>query len=292
MSKTINIERPALISEFSRKIRWDYNNWDVSSWEREELSELQKVVHHLVDKMGGDNVESVKWDVKFTRLLEGIVLIVDNNVSRDLEISKAVGDLQHIVWPANSIEMRFSDIGLPTVILNNEIRNNEQCISAVIDRKDGSDMVLRINQSVWKKYSAGDLDGFTNNSIGYETESVSVLRYMTVLAIKTLAYASVPHHKPSLINTKAEKKQAGIHPKQIRDVDKVYVVRYLPRIIRDKADDGMSNSTDEKRQFFGRAGCIRFYESDRYVNMKGQWQWIAPIPPPDGVKIIIKIRKV
>ena len=85
----------------------------------------------------------------------------------------------------------------------------------------------------------------------------------------------------------AEKKAAGLHPKHIPD-NPCFSVRTLPRVIRD-GDASPAEGTGDKHRFLGRAGHIRFYEAERYIKMRGQWQWLPPIPPPDGIEITYKI---
>jgi hypothetical protein len=210
-----------------------------------------------------------------------------------------VGELKQLVWPATCLEMRFNDPALPAIIAcptAGQTLQGEKAYAFLMSGKDWSAQTLALPESKWKVWIEGQenpsMDHFVAGDQDLNKDEELAMKYMVTLAIKVIAYASVPKHAPIQVKTREERKSVGIHPKHFESRgEKVLAVRYLPRIIRDeKPEEGESSNT--QRRFMGRAGHIRFYSSDFYKNVKGQWQWIAPIPPPEGIKVIYRIRQI
>ena len=64
-----------------------------------------------------------------------------------------------------------------------------------------------------------------------------------------------------------------------------YVVKYLPEHLKERAAHAKKvreEAAASGKTFRGRNGHIRKYKDDRFVNMKGQEQFIFPVPGPDG----------
>lgn len=220
-------------------------------------------------------------------------MVVDQRVSRDLELSAIVGDLAHLVWPAESLEIRFQDPGLPAIIAcSGGVKDGLGApgVAFVIDAKNGETITTALRESLWKRYTSGDYDSLKSPEEPMGPGESVAMRYMAVLAIKVLAYASIPQHAPALLSTKADRKEAGLHPKHAHPGQKTLCIRYLPHVIRPKAPAG--EPTGLTHQFMGRAGVLRFYKDERYINMRGKWQWLPPIHPPEGVTVIYRVRKV
>ena len=65
----------------------------------------------------------------------------------------------------------------------------------------------------------------------------------------------------------------------------MFRVLYRPLVVAALKKDAAAFVAEESgpgRVFKGRAGCFRHYQSDIFVNKKGTWAFIQPIPGPDG----------
>jgi hypothetical protein len=289
---TLQIERPAYIDSLLKDFRYMYEI-DL----REVPSDILQKSRHLATATGGPT--GLGSFIKATRLLEGTLVIVDQNLSRDLEISNVFGDLKDIIWPADCIEMRFQDPTLPSIMMiSQRMHSNQDGVAFLVDAKDGASLTLSMPESEWREYILGQkqdvmMGHTTPYDMGLDKKESDAIRYMATLALKVLAYSSIPQHKPEPVVTKDQRKAAGIHPKHFnpRLQKKILVVKYLPRIIKER-EDKLFNPTGKTHQFLGRIGVLRFYKDDRYTHMKNKWQWLPPIQPPEGVKVIVKVRKV
>jgi hypothetical protein len=65
----------------------------------------------------------------------------------------------------------------------------------------------------------------------------------------------------------------------------------LPEIKKERSKE--SEPSGRTHNFYGRRGVLRYYKDDRYVNMKGKYQYIPPILGPNGEipKALFKVRK-
>jgi hypothetical protein len=291
--KTVKIERPSFLDKCVKDIHWVYGGTDI----REASEWILKASQQLsVSTDGGPT--ALSSFIKASRLLNGVQVMVDSRVSRDLEITNVIGDLSKLIWPGDTLEMRFMDPALPTVLIVNQLNETGQRhgMAFLVDAVDNASMTLSINPKDWQSLIEGqykeNMVPRTKEDMPLDDQETEAIRYMALLAIKVLAYSSIPQHKPALLTTKTERKEAGFHPKRIMPKDKTFVVKYLPRVIRDREEFPISEPTGKTHRFLGRAGVLRFYENERYINVRGTWQFLPPIPPPDGVEVIVKIRKV
>lgn len=294
MNKTIQIVRPASLENLSKNLIWKYDGTDIRVASKSVLRETMETC--LDGGLRGPTM--VGNYIKSHLLYDGSLIMVDERVSRDLEISTVVGDLSRLAWPSACMELRFSDSTLPTIVL---VRmsgekmgdKNESGVLFACDMKDGGTLTLSLPDRIWQSYVDGQYQDSMDAAMIYDEamndDEAQALRYMAMLAIKVVAYASVPQYAPQLLSSKAEWKNAGVHPKHVLENQKVLSVRYLPHLIRENKQS--ANTGEGTHKFLGRAGHIRYYESERYVNVRGQWQWLPPIPPPEGVKVIYKVRK-
>jgi hypothetical protein len=297
--KTLVIERPTKLQNFTHEIRWTLGDLDLRTAPKAALL----ATTHIANRVGGGATAVGNYCLA-TQLLEGVVLIVDERVSRDLEISSIAGSLANLSWPAPSIEMRFQDPGLPSILLCPDVGRGteEAAVAFCATDKDGACLSLALPERLWQDYIKGDVEPHmahrVEEDIDLEAGEAAAMRYLATLAIKVIAYSSVPQHKPVRIETRAEMKEAGLHPKHvvvpthptyISPKRKAFVVRYLPRVIRPHIERG---NGAKHRTFMGRAGHIRYFTSDYWKNVKGQWRMIAPIPPPEGVNIVYKVRSI
>lgn len=301
--KVIRIERPALITEGLRAINWivtDENEkpFDLRAAPR---SVLQATVEFCQqNSLHGPTM--VGNYIKAQQLLHGSLVHVDERVSRDLEISTVGGDLNQIAYPSEVMEIRFGDVGLPAILVC-RIKNNSEMIGRgfvdsgiifAVDTKAGATLTLSLPDTLWHSYVEGqfneDMRAYIPEDMTMEDSEAELMRYMVLLAVKVLAYSSIPQFAPKLVATKAERKNVGVHPKHILANQSVFSVRYLPRLIRE-TEQTTKTISDKNNRFLGRAGYIRHYQDKRFVNVKGTWQWLPPIPSPEGIQVIYKIRK-
>jgi len=227
---------------------------------------------------------------------------VDQRVSRDLEVSTVAGSLENLVWPGDSVELRWQDGDLPGILLvrcrPDEFGRGDpvsEGVVAVIDAKDGSTHTLAIHEGLWQSYLKREYDEHLaqrmEGDVALSDSEGEVLRYMVILAVKVLAYASVARHAPALLTTRGEQKEAGIHPKHA-PIGRTFVVRYLPRVTRESDTvAGESEGSGGSHRFLGRAGHVRYYAAERYKNVRGTWQWLPPIAPPEGVQVTYRVRQ-
>jgi hypothetical protein len=299
--KTLKIERPEFLRNIRKEIHWTENGFDLRKAPRDALEATIKACYAI-----GGGPTAIGNFLLANQLLSGSLVIVDQRVSRDLEVSKVVGDLRELAWPANSMEMRFAD--LPAIIVCSDAgksKDGETVIafgasSFVIGQNapawsEGAFLTLALPISEWQRYLEGDPNEFNMDAVMAEDLNMdpaegAAMKYLAALAIKVIAYASVPIHRPVEAKTKAEKKAVGLHPKHIIKDQKTLVVRYLPHVVREPTE--RTEAEAASRRFLGRAGYIRHYKSDFYKNVKGQWRWMPPIPPPEGVQVVYKIREV
>jgi hypothetical protein len=306
-TKTICIERPSFLSQMSRETNYRYEDFDISKASPHILRET--VRHCQEESLGGPT--AIGNYLKASQCLDGAILAVDQRVSRDLEISTVAGDLSRLAFPAAQMEVRFADPDLPAILLcridntsvihkgmkmedGMTLANKGILFSA--DTKSGATLTLALPDTLWPQYVSGqwseDMRPKISQDMVMEDEEAACMKYLALLAVKVLAYASCSHLAPTLVTTKAEKKAAGIHPKHVLPHQKTFVVRYLPHVIREKPEIAEAHEPSGKtRRFMGRAGRVVFYEHERYTRMRGVWQWQAPIAPPDGVRIIYRVRK-
>lgn len=101
-------------------------------------------------------------------------------------------------------------------------------------------------------------------------------------AFKVLAFTSVPWIKPEPISKKKKiLKKLKAQGEKLPSKGGVFRVSYLPVHLRRRAKSRVSSGQGNKL-VNGRAGHIRVYQDDRYVNAKGKWQYIEPLPDKNG----------
>lgn len=305
--KTLTINRPKELSELSR-----YHSFMVpvtGKWpERADVRsmsarDLVKMVQYCGRRMG--NGKDTSADEAILSLIrwvsDGSRLVVDRDLSRDLEVSSVTGDLSGLAWPSNDLLITFQDEDLPELLLTKSRQAGEPCYQFSVSMRSTSGVMgVKFTAGTWRSYVDGEDAEQTERDDGrdWAEENLATMnkykgavRYLICLCAKVLAYASVPRHMPVKLLSKAEKKAAGIHPNQQTNAPTL-LYRRLPRIVRDPIEETTSTGDGQSHKFMGRAGHLRLYSHERYKEMKGQWQWIPPIPPPEGIQVIYKVRKV
>lgn len=290
--KRLTITRPESLQCFSR--RWA--NYSVCAGLSK--NEAERGISRIA---GYELKDSFTSDVALSQLsyiICGVQMVCDKDLSRDLEVSTLSCTPENLVWPSPTMWLMFEDEGLPCCLLSKRfVREarpelSSDGFSLVLWNKDGGANGVLISAKAFAEYITGDYEMHRSLGLGdvdMPDDEAAAVRYMAALAAKVLAYASIPKHAPLKITTRAEKKSAGIHP-AIQGRSPALLLRHLPRVIRDVDNAGVVGLG--AHAFYGRAGHIRHYESERYTNVKGTWQWIAPIPPPDGVQVQYRVRKV
>lgn len=295
--KTLTINRPAGLDLAQRHLNFIAKPaGDIRNISRVSL---EKIVDGMVKNYDGSWTHDATLAF-FDYARRGCQLVVEKALSRDLETSKVSGSLDSLIWPSEALHIVFEDETLPSILVHkrDNIYHSGRPLSSgvcvVIRMKDGSDSGILLGNAEWENYCNGPLSSEVAPSIGemeLSSTEESAIRYMVVLAAKVLAYASIPRHVPVRLTTHEEKKKAGVHPRQ-QTFATTLLYRHLPRIVRDPVEETEGGSDGSTHRFMGRAGHLRLYSHERYKEMKGQWQWIPPIPPPEGIQVVYKVRKV
>jgi hypothetical protein len=223
----------------------------------------------------------------------GITVTVDKRVSRDLELTVTEKGLVDVPLLGTSLLFKWADTALPEILL--KLRRDDEgrfWIHAAMDFRHSAkpDRFAYYLYTVSGKRADEIFDPNFEVSTGdVEENDRECSKYLVRLAFMVMAYASIPAHKPKPVLSRQEAKELGIHPKHIHGP--IVSVRHLPKVIRDETSGGPAETTGREREFKGRAGVLRYYKDDRYVNVRGTWQLLPPIVPPEGVKVIYRIRK-
>ncbi|PTY04577.1 hypothetical protein DB347_17840 [Opitutaceae bacterium EW11] len=289
MPRIVQIERPDLTGISP--------TFELASLEKLSQEKLRQLERRLEEK---EENSTLPVHAKVEYLLRGSRVVVDAGVSRDMELSVATGaTLQTLPRLARCMLFTWVDKTLPELLLIIDESKGHVGVFGSVDSTerlpDGSlaSLYFHFSESDFAEFMARDVvsegPGPSELVVSLSKAEGEAVRYLMRIALKTLAYSAIPQHKPALLSTRAEIKAAGIHPKHA--TRPAYRVRYLPRIIRPTAAADEPKVSDPK-EFLGRAGHLRYYSDERYTHMRGQWQWIPPIEPPDGVKVVYKVRKV
>jgi hypothetical protein len=100
------------------------------------------------------------------------------------------------------------------------------------------------------------------------------------LLFKVLLFANSKGHAPQKVLTKPTKKEGGKVGFKNRPRLPRYAVRYLPEHLEARAKH--ARACRGSHSFKGRQGHWRTYHDDRFVNKKGDRDYIYPVPGPDG----------
>lgn len=273
--------------------------------------ELEAGVHGEPQKVGPD---SPAFQVRMRRAYfkAGAHVVVDREVSARLEVASASFGLFDVPLLADAMLVSWEDAKLPEAFVFSWEEGIALSLSskhpAAIERtnawvkaKTGKD----VNMFVTPKFTGFPSLIYVKRSVLHRDIPLEKIRenatfamapeaaertgllYLLGLVLKVLAYAAIPIHKPKQLVTRAEVKAAGVHPNRWhRPVQRVV---YVPRVISSAAKEKIGEGIGES-QFLGRAGHIRYYSHERYVNLRGKWQWMPPIEPPAGIKTVYVVR--
>jgi hypothetical protein len=254
---------------------------------------------------------------KAYHMLEGTQMIVDRAVTDDLSMTDMdhVG-IEDVPFYRDSLEFYFEDPKLPTVLAYRGTMSKiakrlavdnlwvvdetftDESVNFYCETPTGQGMAFRARSDNWNEMLASDnetlehLDG----SIRFSDEEWHNLRALFRLCIKVLAYSSIPRLSPvptaksDTDGRKAKFRTAspGVNGRPSRESVRVV---YLPELAKETKSS--NDLTNRKHAFKGRRGTLRYYKHERYVNMQGKYQYIPPIPGPNGEmpKAIYKVRK-
>ena len=300
--KTIRIERPSGLDKMRHLLAWQlhYVQGETNRGVVDMLNQPRGVVAMLRDKMlAGQGPTAKSGYAKCTQILEGVQVSVSQRVSQDMELSTVACRYEDIILPAKCMEVIWCDETLPSILVCEGERGG---LIFTIDQKKLHERLGDVGHTAWIPRPMLDealsrRHGFYNSGVRTQwdedmsDEETEILRYMIVLVLKVPAFAQIPQFLPAKLKTKAELKEAGLLCGAAHRPDRPALsIRYLPRVQRDHAE--FNDEPTEKRNFYGRAGHIRHFNSEFFTHCKGTWKYIPPIHPPEGVKIIYRIRKV
>lgn len=226
----------------------------------------------------------------------GVQMRVAKEVSDDMLLSD-LGELRfdEICWPAASVEMFFEDPQLPTMLLGKtdghelesligpgvEIHGDkEPRIMVRLEKKDGVCLVFNLKEPLWHKMFILGEPVPIAGSMQLEMSEEAAMNMMMKLAFKVFAYAAMVKYKPETVSvvTKAMGGKSGFKNRPHRPAVRVV---YLPSLhtLRESEPHDPTGKTVTPHE---RRGYFRMYRHQRYINMIGKTQFIAPVKIKGG----------
>lgn len=248
---------------------------------------------------------------QFRHIAEGAIVSVSKEVSLALEASAvSAKSLEDLTFPARSMEIIWEDQSLPNILVSlmseKETVSGERAFVVVTTCKEKSPhgghtlSCVSFRTSDIADVLTGKLEGFQQMNRKFDSDltpaEADAMNYMAILALKVLAYASVPEVREAAVHpkTKSEMKAAHVFSRgrlAPNPVSGVIHLRTLPRVVTHSEPTEASGESLSSRRFLGRVGHIRHFRSDFYKTAKGSWKWIPPIAPPEGIKIKFIVNK-
>lgn len=244
----------------------------------------------------------------------GVQMQVTKQVSDDLIATDfaAASSVENVPWPNRVIELYFEDPLLPTILVMKispeelqrlfpEIEialKSEEYITALMQEGGGWEtsqlLSVQLRPDMYEEFlSTGETEKMETGIFSHnlsEKDNCS-MSFMLNLALKVLAFASIPTYKPINI-TRKQMTFGGKPDVKGRPNRPSFRLDYLPKIIY--AAKPIEKIGDH-RDFRGRRGFIRWYEHERFVAKKGTWDFIQPVKDPHTGKYperkVIKVRK-
>jgi len=239
-------------------------------------------------------------------------MFVTKQVSDDLIKSDIpCPDFGNVPWPMEFMEVIFEDQGIPDVLINRdpvrpwvwayETRYNmpypeeltaSEEMSMALPTSDGRQGYVCHSFKGMDSYASGSplsdssVEGFhEDDNKGGVSRCVAAL---ALLVFKVLLFAATPKFSPKVKLRKFGKPVSGcLRRSPVRQ----YIVEYLPHHIAEKKSE--ASKLGESHSFRGRRGHFRTYAAERFVNKKGDRDYIWPVPNPHGedVKRKFIVRK-
>lgn len=250
------------------------------------------------------------WIIQQAYRKIGSQLHVQKEVSDDLRASDLPQSvrLQDIVWPSRCVEMYFEDPLLPTVLLMKIYPAElgklfpgmsvnlpaEEYTTALIQEGNGLRgrfLSLQIRPEQYQLFmDEARVNTMRDKGTGLFTHELNEqdhasLCYLLHLCMRVFAFASIPHMRPAPI-TRKQMHYGGKPDVRGRPNRPAFRALYLPNIKYQFAGENERGGSGEgdgtHRSFRGRRGHFRFFRSDYFVNKKGGWTLIRPVPAKDG----------
>jgi hypothetical protein len=237
------------------------------------------------------------WMLMVSYQKAGSQLHVSKAVSDDLIASEFSGaaSVADVHWPSSVMEIYFEDPLLPTILMMKsqkeqieqwipfvEVEATGEFITAAMQEGSGVEhaqvLSIRLHPSQYNDFLAtGTIENMPLATLSHELSprDNAVLCYMMHLVFKVFAFASIPRFAPVRLSRK-EMHFGGKPGVKGRPERPSFRVVYLPRITYPKTEP----VTTSAHEFLGRIGHIRWYKAERYVNRKGTWDFIPPVPNP------------
>jgi hypothetical protein len=290
--KTLEIIRPEGLNLFTRRLKLTLRHMDLSTFPLHQLHIEKTLLEQQIVENINDRRRSLQLLALWCRVhlyQNHAVLMVDHDLSKSLEASVAQAEITDVVWPAAALEIRWRDESLPAIAAVNSCGEEPYF---EITEPGGYGCGAKLKASEWSHEIKRDI-AFSSTTPEHVKTTIGqkgfeALRYMRTLAMKVLCYASIPRCLPTELKTRNERKAAGIHPNSIYPTTRTLSLRSLPAVISPRPNP--SEATGKSHRFFGRVGHLRCFSADRYKAAKGTWRWFPPIPPPEGIKVVYRVR--
>jgi len=235
----------------------------------------------------------------------GVQLRVDKALSDDLLLSDFKNpDLAALLWPSHTVEFYFEDPAIPTAIIGRydihtilaqfeglDIPDAEpgDRLMVLIEGDDGRGNTLVTKPSKHEEILIGRSVPADPGAMPLAPGENEDLLNLTTLCLKVLAYCSVPKfqfQEPGQITRRMGGK-VGFKGRPSRPSKRV---SYMPSIVTLGKPTNPSEPNGKHVSPHNRRGHLRYYQSDRYVNRKGTWDFIPPVRIHGGVEAIKQIK--
>jgi hypothetical protein len=255
------------------------------------------------------------WTMMQMHHKEGVQMQVSKEVSDDLLESdfSAAAKVENVPFPAPSVEFYFEDPKLPTIIAARyspefarktlpgcpfEMTAPEYMGGMIQEGGEmGSYMTVMLRPEMYDDFlKFGVVEQMAEKgplSTDLSRGDNAVISVMLQLALKVMAFASVPAFRPLPIGRKGMHHggKSGVKGRPERPAVRVW---YAPKVRSEHASGGRGKP--KAASFHGRRGHIRWFSSEVFRLKRGTWTFIAPVPDPETGKIpkrgvIIKVRK-
>lgn len=272
--------------------------------------EQYKVVNLLAGSSGASS-----WIIQKSYHHLGVQMQVSKQVSDDL-IATDFGPasrVENVPWIAPVVEVYFEDPILPTILvmkttpkklqewfpmLEVELFRDEY-INALMqesgEKIEAKQLSLQLAPEMYDEFLLTAQTPPMKSgifSVPLSESDNEVICFMLHLVLKTFAFASIPHFKPIPLTRKQMTMggKAGVKERPNRPSLRI---TYLPKIITPFVTKDIIPSGG--KEFRGRRGHIRWYNSERFTHRKGTWDMISPVKDPHTgeypKRMILKVRK-
>lgn len=252
--------------------------------------------------------------LKYRYAQEGAQLRVAKQVSDALLDTTFHADVTFadIPWPKRVLEIYFDDPNLPTILVGKlpwgeikrtfvhlnyapdirrayNVSDEELCYLAVLGLPNGSSSIIILSRDTWDVYLRGRLGEMMPGSMGVDDLEGGVGREMSALALRVLAYASIPQAIGESESRKTMKTGGKPGVKNRPSRPNIRVI-YLPRKYFEETQQHQHQGTGTGRKVEYRAPHLRFFKHERYTYMRGKFIFIEAIGTPPAVPVKTQYR--